>query len=373
MPTPDIAALRLAAIVDSADDAIVSKDLQGIIVSWNPAAERMFGWTAAEVVGRSIKIIIPEEYLPEEDYVLSRVRQGLGVDHYETVRQRKDGSRIDISLTVSPIRTPEGAIIGASKIARDISEQKRLRHEAEEASRLTDEFLALLSHELRTPLNTVLGYARMLRQDEFALTSDQRQKALDVLERNADALAQLVNDVLDTSRVITGKLRLKLERFRLDEIVREALDTIQPTADAKGITLRASLGREVDVQGDPDRMRQVMWNLLSNAVKFTPSDGRVTVTLERRAGQVILGVADTGIGISPEQLPLIFQRFWQGEAGLMREHGGLGIGLALARHLVELHGGSISAHSDGPGRGSTFTVTLPALASVVTLPHLRRA
>jgi PAS domain S-box-containing protein len=369
----DIAALHLAALVASADDAIVSKDLQGTILSWNPAAERMFGWTAEEVIGRSIKIIIPEECLPEEDYVLSRVRQGLGVDHYETVRQRKDKSRIDVSLTVSPIRTADGVIIGASKIARDITEQKRLRQSAEEASRLKDEFLAVLSHELRTPLNTVLGYARLLRQEDFALSSERREKALEVLERNADVLGKLVNDVLDTSRVVTGKLRLKLEKFPLDKVVRDAVETLQPAADAKGIALQTGLGERMEIQGDPDRMLQVTWNLLSNAVKFTPSGGRISVRLERSGGHITLRVADTGIGITPEQMPMIFQRFWQGDPGLMREHGGLGIGLALVRHLVELHGGSISASSDGLNRGATFTVTLPAVASVLTMSQARRA
>ena len=372
MDTPDTAA-RLAAIVESADDAIVSKDLQGIITSWNPAAERMFGWTAEEAVGRSITILIPDDYLPEEAYVLSRVRQGLGVDHYETVRQRKDGSRIDVSLTVSPIRMADGTIIGASKIARDISEQKRLRHAAEEASRLKDEFLAVLSHELRTPLNTVLGYARLLRQEDFALTSDRREKALRVLERNADALAKLVNDVLDTSRLITGKLRLNLQRFALDKIVRDAVDTVQPTAEAKGVAIRTAVTERMEVQGDPDRMLQVTWNLLSNAQKFTPSGGRISVGLERKGGQILLRVSDTGIGITSEQMPMIFRRFWQGDPGLMREHGGLGIGLALVRHLVELHGGSISAYSEGVGRGATFTVTLPALASVLPMSQARRA
>ena len=370
MSIPDIAALRLAAIVASADDAIVAKDLQGIITSWNPAAERMFGFTADEAIGRSITIIIPEEYLPEEQYVLSRVRQGLGVDHYETIRRRKDGSRIEISLTVSPIRMPDGTIIGASKIARDITEQKRLQRAADEANRMKDEFLAVLSHELRTPLNTVLGYARMLRQDRFGLDAEQREKALEVLERNADALAKLVGDVLDTSRVITGKLRLKVERFALDAIVRDAVETVQPTADAKGVAIYATLRPDVEIQGDSDRMRQVTWNLLSNAIKFTPAGGRVLVSLDRTTGDVVLKVSDTGIGITKEQMPMIFQRFWQGEGGLTREHGGLGIGLALVRHLVELHGGSVAVQSEGLNSGSTFIVTLPAISSA---RHLRRA
>jgi len=212
-------ALRLAAIVSSSDDAIISKDLNGIIQTWNRGAERIFGFTPEEVIGKSITIIIPDERLAEETEVLSRIRAGLSVDHFETVRRRKDGGLVDISLTVSPVRAPDGTVVGASKIARDVTEQRRLRAAAEEASRLKDEFLAVLSHELRTPLNTVLGYSRMLRRDDERMSDEVRDRALEALERNADSLTRLVNDVLDTSRVVTGKLRLVFESCPIDQVI----------------------------------------------------------------------------------------------------------------------------------------------------------
>ena len=356
---------RLAAIVASSDDAIISKDLTGRIMTWNAAAERLFGYTAAEAIGQSITLVIPKDRLNEEAEVLSRISQGLSVDHFETVRQHKDGHQVDISLTVSPIRTSDGEIIGASKIARDITEQRRQRAVAEEASRLKDEFLAVLSHELRTPLNTVLGYARMLRREHDNMTDALRERALDALERNAGALTHLVNDVLDTSRIVTGKLRLVLEPCVLDGVVRNAVDTVQPTADAKGVALDVTIEPGLVVPADRDRLHQVLWNLLSNAVKFTPAGGRISIRTEKRPGSVAVSVADTGIGIAAADLPYVFQRFWQAQTGASREFTGLGIGLALARHLVELHGGAISAVSDGPGHGAVFTVILPETLQAV--------
>ena len=350
---------RLAAIVASSDDAIISKDLDGRIMSWNATAERLFGYTAAEAIGQSITMIIPKERLDEEVLVLSKIRAGLPVEHFETVRQHKDGHLVDISLTVSPIRTEDGRVIGASKIARDITEQRRLRAISEEASRLKDEFLAVLSHELRTPLNTVLGYARMLRRDDNRMTGPLRERALAALERNADTLARLVNDVLDTSRIVTGKLRLALEESPVESVIEQALDTVRPAAESKGIALEVRLDPGLTVMADRDRLLQVMWNLLSNAIKFTPSGGQVIVRAQRQNDDVAISVQDTGIGISPEDLPQVFQRFWQAHTGASREFAGLGIGLALARHLVELHGGEISAASAGPGRGAVFTVSLP--------------
>ena len=353
---------RLAAIVASSDDAIVSKDLNGVIRTWNRAAERMFGYTAEEAIGKSITIIIPEDRLPEEDEVLSRIRAGLSVDHFQTVRRHKSGRLLDISLTVSPIRNANGQIIGASKIARDMTEAQRLKAMAEEANRLKDEFLAVLSHELRTPLNTVVGYARMLRREDIALTPEQRGRALDALERNADALARLVNDVLDTSRIVTGKLRLSLAPCDLSEVIADAVETILPAAQAKGIAVEKQLDPNLTIVADQDRLRQVFWNLLSNAVKFTPPGGLVSAHAHR-SGQVIEAeVRDTGVGIEPEHLARVFQRFWQANTGTAREFGGLGLGLALARHLVELHGGMITATSPGPSLGSTFTVVLPTAA-----------
>ena len=357
-------AFRLAAIVSSSDDAIISKDLNGIVQTWNQGAERIFGYTAEEMIGKSITRIIPEERLDEETHVLSRIRAGMSVEHFETVRQRKDGSPVDISLTVSPVRALDGTIIGASKIARDITEQRRLRAAAEEASRMKDEFLAVLSHELRTPLNTVLGYSRMLRRDADRMKEDVRERALDALERNADTLTRLVNDVLDTSRIVTGKLRLAFELCAIERLLNEAIETVTPTAEAKGITLQTRVEPGLAVMGDHDRLLQVLWNLLSNAIKFTPTGGRVVVETRKRSGTFEIVVSDSGVGISKEHLPYVFQRFWQAYTGVSREYGGLGIGLALARHLVEMHGGSISVQSEGVGRGATFMIALPTAGTM---------
>lgn len=349
---------RLAAIVASSDDAIISKDLRGIVQTWNRGAERIFGYTAEEVIGRSITIIIPEERLSEETEVLRRICAGESVDHFETVRRTKDGRPVDISLTVSPIFGPSGQIIGASKIARDITEQMRLKREAEQASRLKDEFLATLSHELRTPLNAVLGYAMLL--NEGSLAADQLDKAAAVIRRNAEALARLVDDLLDTSRIVTGKMHLQLASCDLGDLVREALDVVRQASVAKSIHVEVSIAETKPVMGDRDRLRQVFWNLLTNAIKFTPIDGSITVRVEGVDSCVRVIVRDTGIGIPAQAIPYVFQRFWQVESTSTREHGGLGLGLALSRHLVELHGGTITVESAGTGMGSEFRIELPA-------------
>jgi PAS domain S-box-containing protein len=642
---------HLAAIVESSDDAIVSKDLTGRIISWNRAAERMFGYGAAEVIGRSIRIIVPANRQSEEDEVLRRIGRGEAIDHFETVRQRKDGTELPISLSVSPIRDGDGRIVGASKIARDISERKRyeaqlqlqsrlldasdeaifawdldngivlwnkgsellygytsgdaigrqshallqtvhvepladvlsalragrqwdgeVRHrtrdgreilvesrqqpiqiggrplvletnrditehkraaeraaflaetgrvlagsldyestlaaiarlavpaiadwcgvdvinasrrlervaaahtdpdkieqartirdryenspyssaqvvrtgepvllplvsdevliaaaagdeeriaqarslgltsyicvpmiahgntlgaltfataksqrqynaddlvfarevayraalavdnarayqDARVADRLKDEFLATLSHELRTPLNAILGYARLLQSG--MMVQEKHTQALAAVERNATALAQIVGDILDVSRIISGKIRLNIQPVDLPAVVKNAVETILPAADAKAIRLQTILDpRAAPISGDPDRLQQIVWNLVSNAVKFTPKEGQVQVRLERLDSSVELVVSDTGIGIKPEFLPHLFERFRQGDAGITRENTGLGLGLAIVRHLVELHGGTVRAASGGPGHGATFRVRLPIM------------
>jgi PAS domain S-box-containing protein len=702
-----IQALRLAAIVEGSDDAIVSKDVNGIVTSWNAAAERMFGYSAAEVIGRSIRLIIPDDRQSEEDVVLSRIRAGERVDHFETQRCRKNGELFDVSITVSPIRTPDGRVIGASKIARDISERRRnerallearaehadlrrrlstiidassallmsprledvlpailvvakqvlpadgfavwrreegvwsviaseglsdrfisvsiapadqqqltellvvesvrdagppsriadyaeegvesmlvvplhtgpdmtasiafyyrMRHQfttveresalglgrlassvistarlydsqrrrriesdfiaeagallvssldyrdtltllaeravprlaewcafhmkgdegrvelvassatrsddepdlerfvaagdgepedvfsvervirtgqatmlqrwsadecdgwaqarveaaarvgvgsvvcvplvarsrtlgaltiasldsrhpftsselgfaqdlayrvalsidnimsyedARTANRLKDEFLANLSHELRTPLNAIVGYAQMLKKG--ALPEARKPRAYEVLDKNASALTQIVEDVLDISRIISGKIRLQLHPVQIEPIVQYSVETVQPGADAKGVRIQVESERDLPtVAGDADRLQQVVWNLLSNAIKFTPRDGRITVKVRGCDGGCEVCVADNGAGIDPLFLPHIFERFRQGDTRHGREHGGLGLGLSIARQIVEMHGGTISAESPGLGQGSIFRVVLPALS-----------
>jgi PAS domain S-box-containing protein len=714
--------LRLAAIVASSDDAIVSKDLDGTIKSWNRGAELLFGYTADETVGRSIRIIIPHDRQSEEDDVLARIGRGETIQHFETIRRRKDGTLIPVSLTVSPLRNEAGAVVGVSKIARDLSERRRAerdlerarssqldlqrrlmmlvaasssllvsprvedvmpaalnlvaqlldadgsamwrltqgawrmgaylgvsesfarraistyreapagqttpftdpmiasdiaaepiideqraayeaegvvslmavplrigadlsgtlvayyrrRHdfseveietaralgnlvsaavttaelydaqrrsseqsdllakatsvlaasldyhetlrriaelavphmadwcvvdlagengverlavahadsaktekaralqqryppdpnassgvhevlrtgepilvpeitdamlkerssspehfealrelgvlsymsvplragnrtlgvltfvsgqsgrrydaldlqfaqdlaargamavenarayeEARRANRLKDEFLATLSHELRTPLNAILGYSRMLKSG--MVNPDRLPRAVEIIHKNAAALTKIVEDVLDVSRIVSGKLRLKTQTLDLAPVLAVSVETVQPAAEAKGIALHAVMEPgQAHVAGDPDRLQQVMWNLLSNAVKFTPNGGSVTVRLEPFDGHVDISVADTGDGIAPEFLPHIFERFRQGDSRFAREYGGLGLGLAIARHIVEMHGGTIQAASEGTGKGSMFRVRLPATHAVKLVPH----
>ena len=366
-------ARHFAAIVESSDDAIVSKDLNGIVTSWNAAAEGMFGYSAGEMIGQSIRVLIPDDRQQEEDEVLGKIRLGERVDHYETVRRRKDGSLLPVSLTVSPIRQPDGTVIGASKIARDISERRRAEEErqrlvliARDASQLKDEFLATLSHELRTPLNAIVGYLRMMQAG--MLSGERQTRAVDTVVRNAQSLTQIVEDVLDVSRIVSGKLRLDVQPVDLAELVGEAVETTRPAADAKGVRVEMIMDpRRSLVSGDPERLRQVLWNLCSNAVKFTPRGGRVEVRLERVNSQLEVTVSDTGIGISQDFLPRVFERFSQADGGIDRQRGGLGLGLAISRHLVELQGGRIFVSSEGPGQGSTFRIELP-LRSVQANP-----
>jgi PAS domain S-box-containing protein len=683
----DAAARRLAAIVEFSDDAIVSKDLNGIVTSWNLAAERMFGYTAAEAVGRSITLIVPADRLSEEEHVLREIRAGHAVDHFETMRRRKDGTLLPVSLTISPIRDNDGRVVGASKIARDVSErrraeealaaaearqadlrqrlvalvaasgtlfgspkmhdvlpalvvlartllradgyavwlldarakewrigashgiseafsrmlvesfrgedvsavafteplivssvadtplledraralrqegiesmmavpltigghgtgtlvfyyrtphqfdevevqtaralgnlaaaaitsaelfeaQRRSREQAERANRQTaflaeasaalgssldyeetlrtvaqlavpqiadwcavdvvdehgevqrlavshidsaqastagsavadvigfgtalmrpnvivvpltahrrtfgaltfvyadsartysdvdfrfahdmayraalavenarayrqvqaanrakDEFLATLSHELRTPLNAVLGWARMLRGG--AVSQEKMARAFEVVERNALAQLDLVEDLLDLSRVITGKFRLDVQPVSLTATINAAVEAIQPAAAAKGITVKVDAGSDESlISGDEARLQQVIWNLLSNAIKFTLRGGRVTVTLRRQESQFEIEVSDTGEGIEPAVLPYVFDRFRQGDSGTTRTHQGLGLGLAIVRHIVELHGGRVDVASPGKGQGATFMISLPFVQPV---------
>lgn len=682
LQSPELAPYWLSALIESADDAIISKTLQGIITSWNTGAQRIFGYTADEVIGKSITILIPEGHLDEEPAILARLRAGERIEHYETVRVRKDGRLIDISLTVSPIRGPNGQIIGASKIARDITEQRqarfaldeaserlklaleaaqlgdwswdtrtdlvtlsetaarifgippgpfltwtkmrallheedrerarlaidkaltehtnydveyrvihsddsevwvsakgrgiyaedgstvgmlgfvqdistrktneetlreqaealrmlneigktisaelnlhntvqavtdaateltgarfgsffynvlneegasymlytlagapreafahfpmpratdlfgptfrgegvvriddvkrdprygknspyfgmpdghlpvtsylavpvvsrsgevlgglffghpqpamfterdeiivsglasqaavamdnarlyeaakkaraqaeksaleneRLYKQAEESSRLKEEFLATISHELRTPLSAILGWTRMLRLGQ--LSPENSAKALDTIERNARAQAQLVDDLLDVSRIITGKLRMDVRPSDPNSFIDAAVEAVRPAAEAKGVRIQKVMDTgAVAIPGDPVRLQQVVWNLLSNAIKFTPRGGRVQIRSERVNSHLEIVVSDTGQGIPADFLPHVFDRFRQADQKTSRQHGGMGLGLAIVRHLVEMHGGTVSAHSDGEGTGATFTLVLP--------------
>lgn len=356
---------RLAAIVESSDDAILSKDLNGIIQTWNAGARRLFGYQAEEVIGRPVTILLPPERIPEEEQILARVRSGQRVDHMETVRVAKDGKRIDISLTVSPVKDRNGRIIGASKIARDISDRKRAERElkaakeaAEAANVAKSQFLAIMSHELRTPMNAILGMTGLALDEDLSATL---RDYLQTVKQSADGLLELVDDILDLSRIEAGGLQLDSTPFDLGRTVEQVVKTLGVRAYEKGLELVCDLG-EVPTQlvGDSLRLRQVLVNLVGNAIKFT-AQGAVVVSaaVELAEGENIViqfAVADTGIGIAPEDQERIFAPFTQADASTVRHYGGTGLGLAISRRLVDLMGGRIWVES-APGKGSTFRFT----------------
>jgi len=548
---------HLAAIVESSDDAIISKNLDGIIQSWNKGAEKIFGYTAAETIGKPVTMLMPPNKVDEEPKILAQIRRGQIVDHYETVRQRKDGTLIDISLTVSPIFDARGNIIGASKIARDITERRRAeaalreqaeivetinrigvmlsaeldqeklvqavtdacteltgaqfgsffynildeqggsymlytlsgvpreafahfpmpratdlfgptfrgegtvliadvkqdprygksspyygmppghlpvtsylavpvvarsgetlgglffghpepdvftdrdarileglaaqtgiamdnarlyhkaqqaarereellkreqaaREQAETASRAKDEFLSILSHEMRTPLNALVGWTRILQTGD--LDEEQIAQVLETMNRNLHLQTRLIEDMLDVSRIISGKLRLDAQPTDPTVVISAAVDSLRPAADAKNIRLQVVMDFGAGlVLGDADRLQQVIWNLLSNAIKFTPKGGKAQVQLERINSHVELSVSDTGPGIDENFLPYVFERFRQADSTSTRTHGGLGLGLSIVRHLVELHGGTVEAGNRIDRQGAIFTVRLPIM------------
>ena len=374
----DHAVAHLAAIVMHAHDAIISKTLDGTVVSWNPTAERMFGYSAAEIIGKSIVTIIPPERLHEEDEILGRLRRGEIIDHFETERVRKDGQRIPISLTISPIRRADGAIIGASKIARDISEKKRIeqerdllllreqeaRAEAEAANRAKDDFLAVLSHELRTPLATIVTGARVLRN--ITRHDETANRTREAIERQASHLSAMLDDLLDFKRIVSRTIVLDPRPCDLGEVVRECITALKETGRFKDHALAVDL-KPVQVNADVVRLNQVLVNLIGNALKYTPPGGSIHVSVKDEGTDAVVRVEDTGIGINADALSRIFDLFVQGDTLTGRVRSGLGVGLAVVRHLVELHGGMVQASSGGRGKGSTFTVRLPRLEGSASL------
>jgi hypothetical protein len=487
----------LAAIVESSDDAIVSKSLDGIVQSWNAAAERLFGHTAQQAIGRHISLIIPPERGAEEDQILQRLRAGERIEHFETVRMRSDGRRIDVSLTISPLRDETGHVVGASKIARDITARKRaeealrdneerlrlamqtgrvgvwewdivhnrvtwtdslyqihgLRKEEfsgtvegfaalvhpddlervnraigrsladqapyelelrirkpngevtwvftsavvtrsngqaqrmvgatvditqrkraeealQEADRRKDEFLATLAHELRNPLAPIRNAAQLLKGKETA--DPDIGWAADVINRQAQHMARLLDDLLDVARISRNRLTLRKARVNLATVVHSAIETSRPLIDSARHELSVSLPPEpIYVDADAVRLGQVISNLLNNAAKYMETGGRIDLRAEQRGAEVVLSVRDQGIGISRDMLPRLFEMFAQASDASRRAQGGAGIGLSLARGLVQLHGGRIDAHSDGPGKGSEFIVYLPVSTAAPATPAPR--
>jgi len=357
------------AIVQSSDDAIISKTLDGTIQSWNDSAQRLFGYTAEEAIGQSIIMLIPPDRLDEEPKIIERLRRGERVDHFETKRRRKDGTLLDISLTISPVNDGQGRIIGASKVARDITERRqaeqaldRAREAAEEANRAKDKFLAVLSHELRTPLTPVLMSVAAMDMNPDLAPAVRGQIAM--IRRNIELEAKLIDDLLDLSRVMSGKLRVTMEAVDVNSAVRHVCETCRPYILEKAIRLHCDLpDRPLHVKADAARLQQILWNLLKNAAKFTPERGDIYVTVSVADEQRLrVEVRDTGVGIAPDALPKIFDVFEQGDDTVTKQFGGMGLGLAISKALAEMHDGTIRAQSTGIDRGSTFTLELPLMA-----------
>ena len=348
----------LASIVGGSDDAIVSKTLDGIVTSWNSGATRVFGYEPAEIIGKPITTIIPRELLDEEVQILARLRHGERIDHFETVRLAKDGRRIDVSLTVSPVKDEGGAIVGASKIARDISERKRTEFLLQEADRRKDEFLATLAHELRNPLAPIRTGVALLQRSE-GLPPELRTVTA-ILERQTRQMTHLVDDLLDVSRITSGRITLNRESVELTDLLKMVIETYRETSEKAGQDVTFSASPEPTyVTGDRVRLTQVFSNILHNAVKYTPSGGRVNIALRAEKEEAVISIRDNGIGIPPEMLDHIFELFAQLHPSYEPADAGLGIGLTLAKKLTELHDGRIEARSAGPGQGSEFLVRLP--------------
>ncbi len=366
---------RLTFLIENSPLAVIEWDSGFSVSRWSDSAERLFGWKAEEVLGKRVSDwhFVFAEDLDAVERVGQRQREGverqgvlsnrnyakdgrvLHCEWYNTVLTDSSGRLVSILSLVLDVTARKLAEAGRVSL---LESERAARMAAELADRLKDEFLATLSHELRTPLTAVLGWAALIRSGDFP--EGDLPRALDVIERNARVQARLIDDLLDVSRVITGNLRVDVRPLHLENVIEAACDVVRPAADAKGIQIHMDFESDVPlVKGDPNRLRQVAWNLLLNAIKFTSRGGRIDIKLERTEIYVRLTVKDTGEGISEEFLPYVFDRFRQAESSFSRKQGGLGLGLAVVRHLVELHGGSVSAESEGKGKGATFRVYLP--------------
>jgi len=359
------ASLRLAAIVESSDDAILSKSLDGVVTSWNVGAERLFGYRAEEMIGQPILRLLPEDRHEEEYAILERLRRGERVDPFETVRRAKDGRLLDMSITVSPLRDAHGRIIGASKIARDITERKRAeealrraKEAAEAADRTKSEFLSTMSHELRTPLHVILGYTDMLLDGAVGDLPSQQMEIVRRIERNSRVLFDLINMVLDLNRLETGGLPVDVRSVQAAILFAEVQAELQGLCDQSGLAClwRVAPGLP-PFHTDPGKLKVVLKNLVSNAVKFT-EEGSITVAAEERQGGIEFSVTDTGIGIPAEAQAYIFEPFRQVDGATARASGGSGLGLHIVQRLLEILGGRIRVESV-VGHGSTFRVWLP--------------
>jgi PAS domain S-box-containing protein len=466
----------LAAIVESADDAVIGKSLDGRITSWNGGAERLYGYSAEEAIGQSVAMLVPPGREHEVTGLIDSISRGEHIKHFETIRRRKDGREIDVSLTVSPVRDEQGEVIGASTIARDVSERRaaetkfrqlldlapdaivgigvngriemtnaqveqifgyaqdeligqplevlvperfrrahrghrtsyfhdpRIRamgeglelyarrkdgtefpceislshiqteegamgvaavrdvterkRAAEETERLKSEFFALVSHELRTPLTSIRGYTDMLSEREGAALSPKGLEFMDVIRRNADRLDRLVQDLLLVTQVEAGSFSVELRDVNIAELAANCKSAVEPTAAEAGVTLECDADEIPPFPADASRLEQVLGNLAENAIKFTPPGGKVSARIYEDAGNCVMEIADTGVGIEPDELEHLFDRFYRADSANRDQVKGVGLGLSIVQAIVESHGGTIDVASK-PGAGTTFWVTLP--------------
>ena len=346
---------RLRNLITKNADGIIIVDRDGIVQFVNPAAESLFNRPAAELIGSLFGFPVVVGETTEMDVL--RAGGKIAVVEMRVVETEWEGA-LAFLASLRDITDRKRAEDARAQLIRE----QAARAEAEEASRMKDEFLATVSHELRTPLNAMLGWARLVRSGQLGQADTER--ALETIERNAKLQAQIIEDLLDVSRIITGKLCLNTRFCELAAIIEAAVEAMRPAARAKALHLKVALDDQLGpVLLDPDRMQQIIWNLLSNAIKFTPSGGQVEIRLERAGTDALISVTDTGMGISSEFLPYVFDRFRQADGSSTRKHGGLGLGLAIVKHLVELHDGSIAVESLGAGHGTTFSVRFPLTAT----------
>ena len=363
----------LAAIVESSDDAIISKTLDGIITTWNRGAQRIFGYTPEEAIGQPITMLIPDDRKDEEVMILARLRRGDRIEHYETIRMAKDGHLLDISVTISPVRDERGVVIGASKVARDVTLQKRIQRELQHADERKNEFLAILAHELRNPLGPIRHAVKILRAR--TPNPDELSWATNIIDRQTEHMTRLVDDLLDVSRITRGTLELRRERVDVAAILKHVVEASSALLERNHHQLKVTApSQPLYVEGDLTRLTQVVTNLLDNAAKYTDPGGKVWLSGEREGDMAVIRVKDSGIGIPSEMQPRIFDMFTQSVPSLERAQGGLGVGLALVERLVKLHGGTVTAYSAGAGQGSQFTIRLPvAQAQKATAAERREA
>ncbi len=355
---------RLESLLENSPLAVIewsSSDFR--VVRWSDEATRVFGWTAEETLGKRIDeldCIYPADRA-RVGQLMTDMLSGARPQNVSRNRNlRKDGSDIHCEWYNSTLHDAPGKLSVLSLVL-DVTEREHAEQELADANRAKDEFLSVLSHELRTPLNAILGWSEMLAR--HLLDAQTASKAVEAVNRNARVQLALINDVLDVSRIVSGKFRLDVRAVDLGEILRAAVDATRPAADAKHLAVNVSIAPEPIVAGDPDRLQQILWNLLSNSVKFTPPGGRIDATITRAGAYLEVRISDSGAGIPADFLPHVFERFRQRDSSTTRaQQSGLGLGLAIVRHLAELHGGTVRAESGGNGRGATFTVTLPVRA-----------